>query len=92
MGTFSSFLFHDKILISLTFSELLGDGSAEASASAWLFLIKSEIDVNDRALGARCAAGQGPEQNCHKTATSCTTSHSPDPWDVCPDHGEILLQ
>lgn len=90
MGAFSSFLFHDKILISLTFSELRGDGSVEASAWARLFLIKSEIGLNDRGLGARWAAGQGPKENCHKTAPSCTTSHSPEPWDVCPDHGETL--
>lgn len=66
-GASSNFLFHDKILISLAFSKLQGDGSVEASASARLFLIKSEMDLNKRALGAWWAVGQGPK-NCHRIA------------------------
>lgn len=61
MGASSNFLSHHEMLISLALSKLPGDGPAEASASARLFLIKFEIDLNERALGAWWAVGQPSE-------------------------------
>lgn len=87
MGASSNFLSHDEMLISLALSKLWGDGPAEASASARLFLIKFEIDLNKRALGAGWAVGQGPEQ----LPRNSTTSRRPDPRDMCTDYGEIPL-
>lgn len=84
----SSFLVCDEMLISLALSKLRGDGPAETLASAQLFLIKFEINLSKRALGAWWAEGQGPEQ----LPRTSTTSHSPDPWDMCTDYREIPLQ